>query len=172
MEYDGWLFKIGSDVEHPAHGVGKVVAPTSTNGVYDVAFEKDRYENGVEKTEFDVTEVQQDELKLLSSPAEAVAAKQRAAKKEAKAKRPQRVKFEQISLFGAFSLKDRTFVKVSKSNAIPALVQGSVDEPFAMLATQSSKMANSAIQRFKKDDKVVPYAGPVQQATDAVTVAQ
>jgi hypothetical protein len=76
--------------------------------------------------------------------------------------KPTRVKFEAITLFGAFSAKDRTFVKVSKSNAIPAQVQGSTDEPFALLATPTAKIPNSSIQRFKKDDRVVPYAGPAQ----------
>lgn len=72
---------------------------------------------------------------------------------------PRKVRFENVILFGAFVSKERTFVKISKSNGIACEVAGSVTEPIAKLATSDSKLAGSAIQRFKKDDKVLPYVG-------------
>lgn len=156
-------FNKGDVVTHPAHGQGEVILASVKSaktdevvpGVLEVAFDKDAVDG-----ECDCTEVHQDELIFVKSAKEAAKDK----KASEKAARPPRIKFEQITLFGAFSAKDRTFVKVSKSNAIPAQVNGSTNEPFAMLATPEHKMADSAIQRFKKSDKVTPYQGGVVPA--------
>jgi len=75
--------------------------------------------------------------------------------------KPKKVKFEDVNLFGAFVFRNRNFVKISKSNGIACVIEGSTDEPFAMLATATSKIRGDAVQRFKKADKVNPYEGPV-----------
>jgi len=71
----------------------------------------------------------------------------------------EKVAFRDIVIFGAFSVKGRTFVKVGNSTAIAAFVRGSESEPFAMLATPNTKLLKSAKRSFKQSDKVLPYAG-------------
>jgi hypothetical protein len=71
----------------------------------------------------------------------------------------EKIPFEDVQLFGAFLHKQRTFVKVSKSNGIAAVIRGLPEDAFAMLATPTSKIPGSAVQRFKKSDKVELYAG-------------
>jgi hypothetical protein len=70
----------------------------------------------------------------------------------------EKIAFRDVVLFGAFSVKGCTFVKVGASTAIAACVKGSESEPFAMLATPNTKLAKSAKRSFKQGDKVLPYA--------------
>lgn len=74
-----------------------------------------------------------------------------------------KIKFDDVNLFGAFVTKGKTFVKVSKSNAIAVVVCGLPVAPFAMLATDSAKLSTSAISRFKKTDKVALYTGELNK---------
>lgn len=67
-------------------------------------------------------------------------------------------RFADVPLFGAFIFKGKTHVKVAKSNAIAVEVKGLSASPVAVLATESSKLGSAAFKRFKKDDRVQPYA--------------
>jgi len=128
-------FKKGDQVDHAVHGRGQIAAKMGTDGIYGVTFD------GASATS-QPTAVHENDLKLVESPSKA-----------------KKIKFEDIGLFHAFVSKRRTFVKVSKSNAIACVVQGASTEPFAMLATSESRMNGDSIQRFKKSTKVEPYVG-------------
>lgn len=145
------VFTKGDRVSHPAHGEGTVFAAIGTPGMFNVITDKDQAESDARnEPDVAVTEIHQDELTLLMT-----------AKDVAKAARPVKLKFDDVNLFGAFISKDKTFVKVSKSNGIAVMIRGTADEPFAMLATPTTKINSSAIQRFKKTDKVSPFVAPV-----------
>jgi hypothetical protein len=141
------VFTKGDRVSHPAHGEGSVFSPMGTPDMFEIVFDKNSTE-GNEGKEGEVDEVHQDELTRLMT-----------AKDVAKAAKPVKLKFDDVNLFGAFISKDKTFVKVSKSNGIAVMIRGTVDEPFAMLATPNAKISSSSIQRFKKTDKVLPFSG-------------
>lgn len=73
----------------------------------------------------------------------------------------QKIAFSSVNLFAAFTFKENTFVKVGNSSAIKVVVMGTVDEPFAMLATPNIALPKDAKIRFRQKDKVEAFAGAV-----------
>lgn len=138
VKYKKPKFATGAWVTHVQHGVGEVKDVSPDGSVFNVKFVD--YATAMD--------VPGKELKVNTKKATDVP-------KTA----PKKVKFEDVNLFGAFSFRNSNFVKVSKSNGIACVVEGSTDEPFALLATPTSKLGGDAIQRFKKSDKVSLYEG-------------
>jgi hypothetical protein len=69
-----------------------------------------------------------------------------------------KLRFGDVAVFSPFIVADSTFVKVGNSTAIAAQVRGSLDEPFAMLATPVAHLNKEAKRSFKQSDKVMPYS--------------
>lgn len=68
-----------------------------------------------------------------------------------------KIKFEEVGLFAPFTHKGVHHVKVSKSNAIRAVIEGTPVAPRAVLATDDAPMKGSHVVRFRKSDKVTRF---------------
>jgi hypothetical protein len=139
-------FAVGEIVEHAEHGMGRIetLHPNATTAA--VRF-------------LDADVVVTRKLSELHSLKDAEITIERAADAAVTpVSKVKRVRFDELGLFEAFVHEDRTHVKVGNTSALRVVVAGITSEPFAMLATQESKLVKDAKVRFRLKDKVARYA--------------
>lgn len=80
--------------------------------------------------------------------------------KEPKPVKPQKVAFKDVVLFGGFSLRNKTFVKVGNTSAIRiAIFNQHSENPSVYLASPEFRLATDAKTRFKVSDRVTLIGG-------------